>query len=110
MIRPWSVALVLGMAAVTYATRIGFFGIARQVELHPLFKRALEYVPVAILAALVFPPILAPSAQVQPPWTNVYIWSAAVTTVVLLLPGRRGWLAIVSGVASMVAFRVLTGS
>ena len=41
MIRPWSVVLILGMAVVTYATRIGFFGIARQVELHPLFKRAL---------------------------------------------------------------------
>ncbi len=109
MIRPWYLALILGMAVVTYATRIGFFGIARQVELHPVLKRALEYVPVSILAALVFPPILAPSGQVQPPLANMYIWSAAITAAALLLT-RRGWFAIVLGVGSMIVFRLLIGS
>ncbi|TLM98102.1 MAG: AzlD domain-containing protein [Actinobacteria bacterium] len=106
MIRPWYLVLILGMAAVTYATRYGFFGIARQVELHPLLKRALEYVPVSILAALVFPSVLAPSGELASPVTNVYLWCAAITTVVLLLT-RRGWVAIVVGVGSMVAFRFL---
>lgn len=106
MTRPWYLALILGMAVVTYATRIGFFGIAKRVDLHPLLKRALDYVPVSILAALVFPPILAPSGRVQLPLGNVYVWSAAITATVLLLT-RRGWLAIVLGVGSMVVFRLL---
>lgn len=103
--RPWNVVLILGMAAVTYATRIGFFGIARQVEMHPLVRRALEYVPVSILAALVFPSILAPSGRLQQPLANPYLWAAAITTTVLFAT-KRGWLAIVLGVASMVVIRL----
>lgn len=108
MIRPWYLALIVGMAAVTYATRIGFFGIARQVELHPLLRRALEYVPVSILAALVFPSILAPSGDLLSPFANAYVLSAIVTVGVLLAT-RRGWVAIVAGVAFMLALRLAAG-
>ena len=61
--RPYYVVLILLMGAVTYATRVGFIGVARQFELHPLLRRSLEYVPVSILAALVFPAVLAPSGS-----------------------------------------------
>jgi branched chain amino acid efflux pump len=106
VIRPWYLVLIVGMAAVTYATRIGFFGIARQISLHPLLRRALDYVPVSILAALVFPAIVAPSGHMERPLTNAYLWSAAITVAVLLLT-RRGWLAIVLGVGSMVVWSIL---
>jgi branched-subunit amino acid transport protein len=109
MIRPGFLALILGMAAVTYATRVGLFGMSRQFELHPLLRRALEYVPVSILAALVFPPVLAPSGQLQQPLSNVYLWCAAITAAVLFAT-RRGWLAIVLGVASMLLIRFLGGA
>lgn len=109
MIRPWYLALILAMAAVTYATRIGFFGIARQVELHPIVRRALEYVPVSILAALVFPSILVPTGHLQSPLSNAYLWSALLTTAVLVTT-RKGWLAIVIGVAGMLVFRLLSGA
>lgn len=107
-IQPWHAVMIIGMAAVTYATRIGFFGIARQFELHPLLKRALEYVPVSILAALVFPSLLAPSGHLVSPLSNAYLWAAAITAAVLLVT-RRGWIAIVLGVASMVAIRLIGG-
>lgn len=105
MIRLPYVALILSMAAVTYATRIGFIGVARQFDLHPLLKRSLEYVPVSILAALVFPPVLAPTGHLESPLGNAYVWSALITTAALYLT-KRQWAAIVVGVASLVAFRV----
>jgi len=108
MLRPWYLALIVGMAVVTYATRVGLIGVARQFEMHPLLRRSLEYVPVSILAALVFPAILAPARQVESPLTNIYLWSALVTAAVLIL-GRRQWLAIVAGVASMIVLRQLMG-
>lgn len=108
MIRPYYLLLIAGMAAVTYATRIGFFGIARQFELHPLLRRALEYVPVSILAALVFPAVLAPEGTLVSPLSNAYLWAALITAATLFL-ARKGWLAIVVGVASMLAFRLLLG-
>lgn len=106
MIRPWYLVLIIGMAAVTYLTRIGLFGIARQVELHPMLRRALDYVPVSILGALVFPAVLAPAGHLESPLVNAYLWCAVITSAVLLVT-RRGWLAIVVGVASMVALRAL---
>lgn len=109
MVRPWFLALIALMAAVTYATRIGLIGVARQIELHPLLRRALEYVPVAIMAALIFPAVLAPSGRLESPAANIYLWSALVTAA-LLFTVKRQWLAIVAGVASLVVLRLVTGA
>ncbi|MHB1341165.1 MAG: AzlD domain-containing protein [Coriobacteriia bacterium] len=106
--RPYYVILILGMAAVTYATRVGFIGVARQFEMHPLLRRSLEYVPASILAALVFPAVFAPSGRMVSPFSNTYVWAAAITVTVLLTT-RRQWLAIVVGVASLVVLRRLIG-
>ena len=102
--RPYYTALILGMAAITYATRVGFIGVARQTELHPLLRRSLEYVPASILAALVFPAVLAPSGKMESPVTNIYVWAAALT-VGILVTTKRQWLAIVLGVVSLVLMR-----
>lgn len=104
MLRPSYVALIALMAAVTYATRVGLIGVAKQFEIHPLLRRSLEYVPVSILAALVFPAVLAPSGQMESPISNVYVWSSVVT-VAILLTTKRQWLAIAVGVASLVLLR-----
>lgn len=107
--RPYFVLLILSMAVVTYATRVGFIGVARQFEMHPLLRRALEYVPVSILAALVFPAVFAPSGKMQQPLTNTYVWGAAITVGVLLAT-KRQWVAIVLGVASLVLLRRFVGA
>jgi len=107
--RPHVVAIIVLMGAVTYATRVGFIGVARQFELHPLLRRSLEYVPVSILSALIFPAVLAPSGHFESPVTNVYLWSAVVTSGVLVTT-RRPWLAIVVGVAALVGLRRLLGA
>ena len=104
MLRPWHVWLIVCMAAVTYATRVGLIGVAKQFELHPLLRRALDYVPVSILAALVFPAVFAPSGHIESPVTNVYVWAACLTAAVLLTT-KRQWLAILLGVVSLVLLR-----
>lgn len=104
-----NVIIILGMGVVTYATRVGFIGVARQFELHPLLRRSLEYVPVSILAALIFPAVLAPSGQLESPLHNVYLWSAVVTCAALAAT-RRPWVAIVLGVVSLVLIRKFVGA
>lgn len=101
--------VILGMTAVTYATRVGFIGVARQFDLHPLLRRPLEYVPVSILAALIFPAVIAPSGRLESPVSNIYLWAAVVTSAVLMFT-KRPWLAIVVGVASLVALRGMGGA
>lgn len=106
--RPYFVLLILAMAVATYATRVGLIGVAKQFEFHPLLRRALEYMPVSILAALVFPAVLAPSGRMESPVGNIYVWAAVFTAAVLLVT-RRQWLAIVLGVASLVVMRQVFG-
>lgn len=106
--RPQYVVIILAMGAVTYASRVGFIGVSRQFELHPLLRRSLEYVPVSILAALIFPTVLAPSGHLESPLGNIYVWSALVTSGLLVLT-KRPWLAIVLGVASLVVLRRFFG-
>lgn len=98
------VILILGMAAITYATRVGFIGVARQTQLHPMLLRALKYVPASILAALVFPAVLAPTGEFEDPLGNIYILGSIITLSVLFTT-KRQWLAIVLGVASLVLMR-----
>ncbi len=105
---PYHVAIIVCMGVVTYATRVGFFGLAGAVRLHPMLRRMLEYVPLSILAALLFPGVLAPAGRLESPVTNIYLWAAVITSVVLVLV-RRPWAAIIVGVAVMLVLRRLVG-
>jgi branched-subunit amino acid transport protein len=109
VLRPYYVILILLMAVVTYASRVGLIGVAKQVQIHPLLRRSLEYVPVSILAALVFPAVLAPTGHMESPATNIYVWAALITAGILLV-AKRQWLAIVLGVVSLVLLRRLVGA
>jgi branched-subunit amino acid transport protein len=63
--------LFLGMAAVTYGTRVAMIA-ALGRDLPPLLRRWLRHVPAAILAALIAPAALAPQGSVAlglPAWS-----------------------------------------
>lgn len=45
--------LVAGMAALTFGPRYLPFGLAGRIELPPLLSRALGFVPIAVLSAIV---------------------------------------------------------
>lgn len=53
-----TLAAILAMAAVTYATRIAGFALVRRLTLTGRARMALEAVPGAVLVALVAPAIL----------------------------------------------------
>ena len=103
------VIVIVAMGVVTYATRVGFFGFAQRFRMSTLLTRLLEYVPLSILAALIFPAVLAPSGRLESPITNIYVWAAVITSAVLMIT-RRPWAAIILGVAAMMLFRRLGGA
>ena len=55
---PASVATILGMAVVTYATRIAGFLLTRRLALAGTWTLVLEAVPPAVLAAVIAPAVL----------------------------------------------------
>jgi branched-subunit amino acid transport protein len=59
-----SIWLVLaGMALVTYLLRASFLLLPPEVETPPLLKRALRYVPAAVLTAIWVPEVFAPGDE-----------------------------------------------
>ncbi|MFO7752295.1 MAG: AzlD domain-containing protein [Desulfobacteraceae bacterium] len=52
--------MVLGMATVTYLIRYIMFPISGYVRFPDLLERSLEFVPPAVLSAIIFPSVLMP--------------------------------------------------
>ena len=50
--------IILGMTAVTFGQRASFLLLPEHVQLPDLFKRALRYVPAAVLTAIWAPELL----------------------------------------------------
>jgi branched-subunit amino acid transport protein len=70
--------MFVGMAVATYATRyimIAALGMGRETQDSSLLRRWLRYVPPAILAALISPPILAPEDRLT---VGPSFWAAVV--------------------------------
>jgi branched-subunit amino acid transport protein len=77
----WIVILVVG--ALNYLSRLSFIALFARVETPPFFARALRFVPVAMLTAIVVPAVVftAP-ATLQFSCTNPKLVAALVAALV----------------------------
>src|SRR5215217_7998802 len=89
---------ILGMAAVTYATRAGGLWLMGRVHLTPRIEAWLRHVPGAVLAALV-----APGVFTAGPADAL----AALATALVAARTRNFLLAIAVGVGAVVLLRRL---
>lgn len=58
------ILLILGMLAVTFVTRYPILALLSKRELPDQFRLALEYVPPAVLVAIIVPAVLAPDGNI----------------------------------------------
>ena len=56
---------VLGMGLITYALRLSFILLLGRIDVPPLVRQALHYVPPAVLSAIIFPELLLPGGQLD---------------------------------------------
>ncbi len=76
-------ALIIGMTAVTFLVRYAFFALGERLAFPPLAHRALRYVPVAVLTAIIVPMVLLPDGtHWQLTWHNAWLLGALVTGVI----------------------------
>jgi len=88
---------ILGMAAVTFALRASFLLLPPGVDMPALFKRALNYVPAAVLTAIWAPEVLVSDERLPAGAVAVLVawrWRATFATIVagLLALHFFGWL------------------
>lgn len=86
--------IILGMALATFPVRASFLVFGHKLDFPPLLRRALHYVPAAVLSALIVPMALAPKGAVDLSLGNAYLIGTLVAGVVAFA-SRKTLLAIV---------------
>ena len=95
---PWNVAAILGMAAITYATRVAGLFLAGRLRLGGRARAAFEAIPPAVLVAVIAPSALATGL----PETLAAIVAALAATRLPLLG------VVAAGVAAVVLLRAVS--
>ncbi|WP_285275869.1 AzlD domain-containing protein [Halopseudomonas bauzanensis] len=92
----FEMALILGMAVITFAIRYTLFAVGHRVRFNPLVARALTYVPVAVLTAIVVPIMLMPDGKgLQLTLDNAYLVGGIAA--ILIAAHWRNLLATIAG-------------
>ena len=75
--------MIAGMAVINLAIRWPVYLFADHVRFPPLVERALAFVPVAVLTAIIVPMIVMPDGnQLEIDWRNPYLVGAIVAAVI----------------------------
>ena len=76
------ILIIIGMALVTYFTRIGALALFRFIGVPSWLNRWLKYVPVAILTALIVPSLLLPKGYLDLSVNNHYLIAGFIAALV----------------------------
>lgn len=98
---PDEAALIAGMAVITFAIRYTLFAAGHRVRFSPWVTQALNYVPVAVLTAIVAPAmLLSDGKQLDIALDNAYL----VGGIVAILLAARWRSLMVTIVGAMLCF------
>ena len=92
--------IIIGGMLVTYVTRLSFILLIPQERVPDLIKRALRYVPPAVLATLILPDLLLSDASLQIDLQNFRLIAGALAALVSWRT-ENTWLTIGVGMASL---------
>lgn len=70
---PWEIALVAGMAAVTFGVRYPVLALVSRMELPPALMDALRFIPPAVLSAIIVPAVFMPGGTLDLSPQNAYL-------------------------------------
>jgi branched-subunit amino acid transport protein len=99
---------ILGMTVVTYVPRLLPVYFLSSRSLPPLAVAWLRYVPVAVLAAMLFPSVLMQEGQVDLGPSNLFFW-AALPTLLLAWRTKSLFGSVVVGMILVAGARLLLG-
>lgn len=102
----WAIIAALGVG--TFATRLSFLALFARVEPPAWLRRALQYVPPAVLAAIVAPMLFTHPAGAAAAPDPARI-AAALAAVAVAYATRSTLLTVVLGMAALWILQALTG-
>ncbi|MEJ7669201.1 MAG: AzlD domain-containing protein [Casimicrobiaceae bacterium] len=108
-IRLW--AIIFAVGAANYLVRLSFVALLANKTMPPLLTRALRYVAVAMLTALVLPMVFAAPAApaVMALWPNAKLSAALIALAVAFFTRSTGW-TLVAGMGALWLLQTVTTS
>ncbi|MBZ0298964.1 MAG: AzlD domain-containing protein [Anaerolineae bacterium] len=100
--------LVLGMALVTFLIRYPMLAIVGRLQLPDWLIRALRYVPVAVLTAIIMPIMLLPNGELDLRPSNAFL-VGGIAAGIIAWRTKNLLLTIVLGMAIFLLWRALIG-
>ena len=100
----WIVMLLGGL--LTFAMRLSFIYLLGRVNVPEPVRRALRFVPPAVLSALVLPELLMPSGQLDIGLGN-HRWLAGAVAIAVAWRTRSILLTILAGMAALLLLQLL---
>jgi branched-subunit amino acid transport protein len=104
----WTLAVILGLAAVTVLTRCFFFILDRPWSLPAWAHRALQYAPVAALAGVVAPEVVMANGHLVATWQDARLF-AALAGVAVYFWRRSVLQTLILGMAVYLPLHLLLG-
>lgn len=100
------VILILGMMAVTFGVRYVPLLIVGRIVLPDSVIRALRFVPVAVLTAIIMPAMVMPQGSLDLSLTNAYL-VAGIIAILISWRTKNLLLTIVLGIGFFLGWRAL---
>lgn len=91
---------IAAVSAVVFLLRASFILFADPHGFPPLFRRALHYVPPAVLAAIVAPGLFMPAGSMDASWSNPR-WMAGLFAIAVASRLRHPLAPIVAGMPAL---------
>ena len=104
----WTLAVIVGLAAVTVLTRSFFFISSKSWQLPHWAQRGLQYAPIAALSAVVIPEIITVQGELVSTWQDARLY-AAVAGVAAYFWRRDVLLTIVAGMLAYLPLHLVLG-
>jgi branched-subunit amino acid transport protein len=100
----WLIMLIGGL--ITFGMRFSFVWLLGRYEVPVTMRRALHYVPPAVLSAIVFPELFLPSGQLDLSLGNARLLAGLVAIAVAAWT-KNSLLTILAGFISLLVFETL---
>ncbi len=102
----WITMAAAGLA--TFLTRFSFIYLLEKFDMPDWFRRALRYVPPAVLSAIILPELISPNGSVALPWQNAQLIAGAIA-VLVAWRSRSMLLTIAAGMIALLGIQLLMG-
>lgn len=102
----WLIMIAIGL--VTYAIRLSFILLFGRLEIPPGMRRALRFVPPAVLSAIIFPELLIRAGALDISLANARLL-AGLLAVLVAWRTRNVLLTILAGMLGLYILQALLG-